>query len=108
MKRTLLSHFGWLTHQRFRLVMKSAAWAFENALVAMGALVAAPLLYRGFDLRDGLMTIENFIDHVIWRENRDALLDGLWLGLFGLFVIVCLLRLPAFFAMRAAERERMS
>ena len=108
MKQASLSRLRWLTHTRFRLAMKSAAWAFENALVALGALVAIPLLYRGFDLRDGLMTIENFIDHVIWRENRDALLDGLWLALFGLFVIVCLLRLPAFFAMRAAERERVS
>ena len=108
MKQEILSRLRWLTHKRFRLAMKSAAWAFENALVALGALVAIPLLYRGFDLRDGLMTIENFIDHVIWRENRDALLDGLWLALFGLFVIVCLLRLPAFFAMRAAEREWVS
>lgn len=89
-----------------RLVLKTVAWAFENALVGLGALVAVPLLYRGFDMRDGLMTIGNFIDHIIWRENREALLDGLWVGLAGLFVIVCILRLPAFFAMRAAERER--
>ena len=89
-----------------RFILKTVAWAFENALVGLGALVAVPLLYRGFDMRDGFMTIENFIDHIIWRENRAALLNGLWLGLAGLFVIVCILRLPAFFAMRAAERER--
>ena len=64
MKQASLSRLRWLTHKRFRLAMKSAAWAFENALVALGALVAIPLLYRGFDLRDGLMTIELSLIHI--------------------------------------------
>lgn len=96
------------TPARFRLFLKTIAWGFENALVALGAVLAAPLLYRGFDMDDGLMSVKNFIDHIIWRENKDALIEGIWLGLIGLFVATCILRLPAWFSMRAAEKVRAS
>ena len=96
-----------LTPARFRLVLKTIAWAFEIALVALGAVLAAPLLYRGFDMNDGLSAINNFIDHIIWRENKDALIDGIWLGLIGLFVATCILRIPAWTSMRASEKARL-
>ena len=97
-----------LTPARFRLFMKTIAWGFEYALVALGAVLAAPLLYRGFNMNDGLRAIKNFIDHIIWRENKDALIDGIWIALIGLFVATCILRLPAWLAMRTAEKARFS
>ncbi|MEO0608401.1 MAG: hypothetical protein AAFY82_09230 [Pseudomonadota bacterium] len=96
------------TPAHFRLFLKTIAWGFENALVALGAVLAAPLLYRGFDMDEGLMSVKNFIDHIIWRENKDALIDGIWLALIGLFVATCILRLPAWLAMRTAEKARAS
>lgn len=104
MTSLIFKPFRTLTMSRFRFGLKSIAWAFENALIGLGAVAAAPLLYRGFDLHDGLATIENFIDHVIWRDNREELLAGLWWVFTGLFVLVCLLRIPAFMAMARAER----
>lgn len=97
-----------ITPARFRLVLKTIAWGFENALVALGAVLAAPLLYRGFDMDDGLRSMKNFIDHIIWRENKDALIDGIWLALIGLFVATCILRIPAWRSMRASEKARLS
>ncbi|MEL7541552.1 MAG: hypothetical protein AAGJ51_11665 [Pseudomonadota bacterium] len=97
-----------LTPTHCRLVLKTIAWGFENALVALGAVLAAPLLYRGFDMGDGLLSVKNFIDHIIWRENKDALIEGIWLALIGLFVATCILRLPAWFSMRSAEKARAS
>lgn len=93
---------------QFRLGIKTIAWGFENALVALGAVLITPLLYRGFDMSDGLRSMKNFIDHIIWRENKDALIDGIWIALLGLFVATSILRLPALKAMHVAERARLS
>lgn len=96
------------TPKRFRLALRTLAWAFESALVSLGAMLAAPLLYRGFDMNDGLMSVKNFIDHIIWRDNKDALIDGIWLALIGIFVATCILRLPAWWAMYDTEKVRNS
>ena len=104
--RTGFPGLAWATHANFRLLLKTIAWAFENALVALGTVLAAPFLYRGFDLASTLATIKNFVDHLIWRGDWDVLIGGLWWALLGLFVIVCVFRLPAFRAMRIAERRR--
>jgi hypothetical protein len=101
----LVRHF---TPKRFRLALRTVAWAFESALVSLGAVLAAPLLYRGFDMDDGLMSVKNFIDHIIWRENKEALIDGIWLALVGIFVATCILRLPAWWAMYVMEKVRNS
>lgn len=105
-----MSYNSWrsFTPARIRLVLKTIAWGFENALVALGAVLAAPLLYRGFNMSDGLMSVKNFIDHIIWRENKEALIDGIWLALIGLFVATCILRIPAWLSMRASEKARLS
>lgn len=96
------------TFSTLRFALKTIAWGFENALIAFGAVLSAPLLYRGFDMSDGLMSVKNFVDHIIWRENKDALIDGIWLALIGLFIATCILRLPAWSAMRLAEKARAS
>ena len=108
MKQLNWKSFASFAPSRFRLVLKPIAWGFENALVALGAVLAAPLLYRGFDMSDGLMSVKNFIDHIIWRENKEALIDGLWLALIGLFIATCILRLPAWFAMHVSEKAKQS
>jgi len=108
MKMTSFKLFRSFTPKRLRLALRTVAWAFESALVALGATLAIPLLYRGFDMDDGLMSIKNFIDHIIWRENKDAQIDGLWLALIGIFVATCILRLPAWWAMYVTEKVRNS
>ena len=97
-----------ITPKRLRLALRTVAWAFESALVSLGVMLAAPLLYRGFDMDDGLRAIKNFIDHIIWRENKDALIDGIWLALIGIFLATCILRLPAWRSMYVMEKVRNS
>lgn len=101
----LVRHF---TPKRFRLALRTIAWAFESALVSLGAVLAVPLLYRGFDMGDGLMSVKNFIDHIIWRDNKDTLIDGIWLALIGIFLATCILRLPAWRSMYVMEKVRSS
>jgi hypothetical protein len=108
MKQLVLKLIRPFTPKRLRLTLRTLAWAFESALVSLGAVLAAPLLYRGFDMDDGLMSVKNFIDHIIWRENKDALVDGIWLALIGIFVATCILRLPAWWAMYVMEKVRNS
>lgn len=108
MKQLSLKLIRTFTPKRFRLALRTLAWAFESALVSLGAVLALPLLYRGFDMDDGLMSVKNFIDHIIWRENKDALIDGLWLALIGIFVATCILRLPAWRSMYVMEKVRNS
>ena len=108
MKQLFLKLIRPFTPKRLRLALRTVAWAFESALVSLGAVLALPLLYRGFDMDDGLMSVKNFIDHIIWRDNKDALIDGLWLALIGIFVATCILRLPAWWAMYVTEKVRNS
>lgn len=108
MKQFVLNLIRPFTPRRLRLALRTLAWAFESALVSLGAVLALPLLYRGFDMDDGLRAIKNFIDHVIWRENKDALIDGIWLALIAIFVATCILRLPAWWAMYVMEKVRNS
>lgn len=108
MKQIVLKLIQPFTPKRLRLALRTVAWAFESALVSLGAVLAAPLLYRGFDMDDGLMSVKNFIDHIIWRENKDALIDGIWLAFIGIFVATCILRLPAWWAMYVMEKVRNS
>lgn len=108
MKQLSLNLVRPFTPKRLRLALRTLAWVFESALVSLGAVLAAPLLYRGFDMDNGLRAIKNFIDHIIWRENKDALIDGLWIALIGIFVATCILRLPAWWAMYVMEKVRGS
>ena len=108
MKQLALKLLRFFTPKRLRLGLRTVAWAFESALVSLGAVLALPLLYRGFDMDDGLMSVKNFIDHIIWRENKDALIEGIWLTLIGIFVATCILRLPAWWAMYVMEKVRNS
>ena len=108
MKQLTMKLFSPLARKRLRLALRTLAWVFESALISLGAVLAIPFIYRGFDMDGTFTAINNFIEHIIWRDNKDALIDGLWLALLILFLVTCVLRLPAWRSTRSFESTRQS
>ncbi len=78
------------------------AWTFENILITLGSFVFIALLLTAGDIHRCLLYIENFIDHVVRRENALELIHKIHWVIFAAFVAICIVRATAL--LRALRR----